>query len=310
MNWTLSWQDALRLGRVATLPTLWTNGLAGLALAGSGLLDLRAALLFAALNLLYLGGAFLNDAFDAPADAQRHPQRPIPAGRAGRPIVFVLGFLMLALALAPLYPAGLLMDPVDYVGTNYWPLICGGLLVALVLAYDLISRRALWGPAAIAAGRALVYLTAGLAIAVPPPQPLLIGAAMLFCYLLGLGYLPRQSADAPVPWPFYLFLAAPLVYGLGLVAQRPHILLFWVGFAGLVAGAIWLIRRGLPGDLPRAVMLLVAGIALYDALLIAGTGALGIAALALACFAATLLLQRLLPEPAAPAHDSDTDAGP
>ena len=299
MNWALSWQDAAQLGRVTGLPTVWTHMLAGLILAGGSLFDLRALLLFFALTLIYLGGACLNHAFGAAADHDKHPQRPIPAGRIGRAPVFVCGFALLACAFLPLYPIGLFMDPVDYVGVNYWPLICGGILVAAVLLYDWRHRHNLWGPAVLGACRSLVYLTAGLAFMVPPMPTLLVGAAMLFCYALGVGYLTRSDGEpeTAMPWPFYLFLAAPLIYGLGLVAQRPHILLFWIGFAAAIAVALWLMRRDEEGDQPRATLILASGIALYDALLIAGTGALGFAALALLGFLAALVLPTLLPEP-------------
>ena len=55
---------ALRLGRISNLPTVWTNVLAGALLAGGGLADVRVPLLMLALSMFYLGGMFLNDAFD------------------------------------------------------------------------------------------------------------------------------------------------------------------------------------------------------------------------------------------------------
>lgn len=299
MNWALSWQDAAQLGRVTGLPTVWTNMLAGLIVAGGSLFELRSLLLFFALTFIYLGGACLYDAFDATANSDKHPQRPIPAGRIGRPLVFTCGFVFFALAFVPLYPVGFFMDPVDYVGVNYWPLICGGILIAAVLLYDWRHQHNLWGPAVLGTCRSLVYLTAGLAFMVPPMPTLLVGAAMLFCYALGVGYLTRRDGEpaSATPWPFYLFLAAPLIYGLGLVAQRPHILLFWIGFAAAIAIALWLMHRDEERDRPRAALILASGIALYDALLIAGTGALGFAALALLGFVAALVLPTLLPEP-------------
>jgi hypothetical protein len=53
------------------------------------------------------------------------------------------------------------------------------------------------------------------------------------------------------------------------------------------------LRRRQPGDVPRAVVSLIAGIALLDAVLIAA-GAAGIAWLAVAGFLLTLGLQRLV----------------
>ena len=60
----------------------------------------------------------------------------------------------------------------------------------------------------------------------------------------------------------------------------------------LTAGACRLLRRRRRGDIGTAVGLMIAGIALLDAMFLACAGRPDAAALALACFAATLLLQR------------------
>ncbi len=298
MRLSLSWQEALRLGRVSALPTVWTNLLAGLVLAGGSLIDWRSLLILAALTFAHLGGGLLNDAFDSGHDADSRPERPIPAGHIGRGTVFAIGFALLALALAPLYPVGLLMDPIDYPGTNHWPLITGLLLVLALLLYDWRHRHNPWAPAVFAACRPLAYLVAGLSFAMPPSPPLLVGAAMLFCYAIGVGFFAgrEQEADGSVPWLFYLFIAAPLIYGLGLVGERPHILPFWVAFAAPIAVGLWMMRRNAEGDGTRAQVSLLAGVALFDALMIAGTGALGLAALALLGFLLTLALSYVAAE--------------
>ncbi|HEX2137225.1 MAG TPA: prenyltransferase, partial [Microvirga sp.] len=61
---TLSAATLLRLGRVSNLPTVWTNVAAATAIAGGDPLSGRAASVFAAMTLFYLGGMYLNDAFD------------------------------------------------------------------------------------------------------------------------------------------------------------------------------------------------------------------------------------------------------
>ena len=76
----------LRLGRVSNLPTVWSNVLAALALSGglsqaAGIPALHVALLAAAFSLFYVGGMYLNDAFDRHIDARERPQRPIPSGQ-------------------------------------------------------------------------------------------------------------------------------------------------------------------------------------------------------------------------------------
>ena len=95
-------------------------------------------------------------------------------------------------------------------------------------------------------------------------------------------------------WPL-AFLAAPAAWGIVLVAGEPMTSLFWLAFLAMAAGALWLIRRRRPGDVGRAVALMLAGICLFDAMLIAGTGAPGLALLAAAGFPLTLLLQRWVP---------------
>ena len=77
----MNWQVALRLGRVSNLPTVWTNTLAGIVLAGGRIerCPHRCPLLVA-LSLFYIAGMYLNDAFDAGIDARERPERPIPVG--------------------------------------------------------------------------------------------------------------------------------------------------------------------------------------------------------------------------------------
>ena len=68
---------ALRLGRISNLPTVWTNVLTGAVLAaGVGeALSGKLPLLLIALSLFYVGGMFLNDAFDAEFDAKNRPEQ-------------------------------------------------------------------------------------------------------------------------------------------------------------------------------------------------------------------------------------------
>ena len=74
----------LRLGRVSNLPTVWSNVVAGIALGG-GHLGASAAVVALAASLFYVGGMFLNDAFDHRHDARNQPTRaPSPPRLIGR----------------------------------------------------------------------------------------------------------------------------------------------------------------------------------------------------------------------------------
>ncbi|MEC9483719.1 MAG: UbiA family prenyltransferase, partial [Halomonas sp.] len=64
-------------------------------------------LLLIALSLFYVGGMYLNDAFDAVIDSHERADRPIPRGEVTRGVVFTLGFGMLGLGAVLLFMLGL-----------------------------------------------------------------------------------------------------------------------------------------------------------------------------------------------------------
>src|SRR5258707_241274 len=78
---TPSLRTFLVLGRASNLPTVWSNCLSGWLLADGGPIT-RFLLLCAGTTFLYIGGMFLNDAFDVEFDRQHRPERPIPSGAA------------------------------------------------------------------------------------------------------------------------------------------------------------------------------------------------------------------------------------
>ncbi len=287
----MSWWVALALGRVSNLPTVWTNMLTGVVLAGGQVLDPRAVALLVALSLFYVGGMYLNDAFDASVDAVERPERPIPAGRIGRRTVFALGFAMLALGILVLLWLGFGFEA----GTGPWPAVAGAALAAAIVFYDWHHKGNVLSPVVMGLCRVLVYVTAGLVFTATLPAPLLLAAVLLLAYLIGLTYVAKQENLGRVKnlWPL-LFLAAPAAYGAYLTVHEPRIGPYWVLFLAAIGVALWLLRRRRPGDIPRAVVTLIARICLLDAVLIAGAGAAGLAALAAVGFLVTLALQRLV----------------
>ena len=92
-------QTFLKLGRVSNLPTVWTNAIAGAVLAGVTPLT-EILVVGLALTLFYVGGMWLNDAFDAEIDARERANRPIPMGQVKVSTVFAVGYAMLAAAVA------------------------------------------------------------------------------------------------------------------------------------------------------------------------------------------------------------------
>jgi len=274
-------RTALALGRVSNLPTVWTNTLAGAVLAGAAGFGGELALAILAFSLFYTGGMFLNDAFDAPWDARERPERPIPSGAAGPREVFLWGFGMLA--------AGVLV--LALFGPE--PAMAGMALAGVIVFYDWYHKANPLSPVVMGLCRALIYIGAALCYTVVVPQTLWLGSLVLLCYLIGLTYIAKQETLARVEnlWPL-VFLAVPVAYGAWLVAAAPASAPYWLAFSGWVLVALWLLRRRQRGDIPRAVVSLIAGISLLDALLIAGAGLPGPALAALAGFGVTLFFQR------------------
>ncbi len=278
---------ALRLGRVSNLPTVWTNALAGVALAGAS--PWQWAILPAALglSLAYLGGMYLNDAFDSAIDARERPSRPIPSGAIEANTVFALGFALLLAAVAVLAAAARAFDAPPEAA------VLGGLALAgAIIGYNWNHKGNRFSPLTMAACRLLAYVVAGLAATATVPGPLLAAGAVSLCYLIGLTYVAKRESLGRLGslWPL-LFLAAPLAYG-ALLAGGTAGQVALVALAGWIGVALWLLRRRGPGDIPRAVVSLIAGISLVDALFLAVDGWPGAAVLAFACFATTLVLQR------------------
>lgn len=281
----MKWQAYLRLGRVSNLPTVWTNVLAGVILAGGPLEPVTLVALLLAFSLFYVGGMFLNDAFDRHVDARERPERPIPSGLTSPREVFAIGYGMLALALLILVGVG--------GGTRWAPAVSGAGLAATVVFYDRHHKRNPVSPLIMGLCRVLVYVTAALAVTGQVPAPVLAGALVLLCYLIGLTYVAKQEnlSEYRNLWPL-AFLFAPFLYAVPTLAGGPVGVVLYVGFLGWVGYAIsWLVRRGRV-NIPRAVVAFIAGISLLDALLVAGRGATLAAGLCVAGFGGTLFLQR------------------
>lgn len=248
--------------------------------------------LLAALTLVYLGGMYWNDACDAEIDARERADRPIPRGDVSRRTVALLGSAMLGLGGALLFFISLAAG------------IAGLALVATVVAYDVWHKRIAWAPLLMGGCRLLTYFVAALALTggalggETVPMALGLGALGLFCHVVGLTYAARQEAYDRLGaiWPL-LVLAVPALVGLAFLVTAPAFSLLALGLwlVYLAWGArclVWLFRRQ-KGDVPRAVVGLIAAISLFDALLMATQGATLLALVATLAFLLTLGLQRL-----------------
>jgi hypothetical protein len=283
---------ALRLGRVSNLPTVWTNTLVGVTLAGASAFDPRVPALLVAMSLFYVGGMFLNDAFDREFDARSRPDRPIPAGQITAGAVFGAGFGMLGTGLLLLAAAGFCYAN----GTEWRGPAFGIALAAAIVLYDSHHKNNPLSPVLMGICRMLVYITSALAISLMVPANLLIAAAVVLSYLIGLTYVAKREHlnELGSLWPLGA-LGVPAIYGVVLALQAPLVWPFLLLFAAWVLYALWLLRRRTKGDVPRAVVSLIAGISLLDAMILCAADAAGLAMVAVAAFALTLAMQRFVP---------------
>jgi 4-hydroxybenzoate polyprenyltransferase len=283
---------ALRLARVSNLPTVWTNAMAGVALAGGDPFGVRTLVLAAALSLFYSGGMFLNDAFDHAIDRRERPQRPIPSGAVSLEGVFAAGFAMLLAGLALVVWAAAGFAP----PTTWHGPLAGIGLAAAILFYDWNHKGDPLSPVSMALCRALAYLTAGFA-AVTPAEPGVWTVALVGgCHIVGLTYVARQENLTRLEnlWPL-AFLAVPLFYGLWLALGSGVGLALSAGLAICVGLALHWLRRREPGDVKRAVVTLIAAVALLDGIFLAASGWPAAALVAALAFGLALVLQRFVP---------------
>jgi 4-hydroxybenzoate polyprenyltransferase len=267
----------LRLGRVSNLPTVWTNTLTGVTLAGATGAS-KTASFAAILSIFYVAGMFLNDAFDRDIDAKERPDRPIPAGHATAVEVFSIGFGMLGLGVGLLYWMG-----------GFFAAFAGFALAGNIVLYVVWHNKNSLSPVLMGGCRVLVYVTSALAVG-RIGWAVLGGASALFAYLIGLTYTAKiEGKSGRRLWPL-VFLAVPFLkearaLGSGIVPALVYAVFFCV-----VAWAVRLVMND--RAVGRAIVLLLSGISLLDALLLAGAGHDMAALVASGGFVATRVLQR------------------
>jgi hypothetical protein len=280
---------ALKLGRVSNLPTVWSNVLTGTALAGAATADVRLFIMVVALSLFYVGGMYLNDAFDHVFDAKARPERPIPSGQVSAAQVHAFGFGMMAFGLVLLAWVGFGFEP-----RMHWrPVAAGAALACAIVFYNWHHKNNPLSPLVMGLCRMLVYVTAAVAVSAVVPPQVTIAAVVLLCYLIGLTYAAKKEhlGHLDQMWPL-IFLAVPVLYGMRLVSLQVDAVVPLIALSAWALYALWLLRRRKPGDVPRAVVSLIAGISLVDATLLAGHGHILFAGFAGIAFFVTLALQR------------------
>lgn len=283
----------LRLGRVSNLPTVWSNVLAALALGGLGAQPPGLVLgLLIAFSLAYVAGMFLNDAFDRHIDARERPERPIPSGEVSATQVFLAGFGLLGSSILGL--VGLAAASPG--GSPLGALLGGGLLASAIVLYDVRHKGNPLSPVLMGLCRSFVYLATGLALSGSVTQGLVLGAVGLLGHVVGITYAARHEAQGRLRWlwPLACLGLGPLAVLLTARAYPIALLAAWLLLMAQLAVALRWLMVPRVRSVPRAVVRLIAAIALLDAALCAGAGQMSFALICVGCFVVTVRLQKVI----------------
>jgi hypothetical protein len=273
----------LALGRVSNLPTVWSNCLAGWILGGGGNSPWPLLTLLLGASSLYLGGMFLNDAFDAEYDRLHRRERPIPAGRISLDSVWRWGFAWIGLGTVLLVLLG------NTTGAF------AAILLFFILLYNAVHKFAASAPLLMAACRSSLILAAASAGTTGATGHAVWAATAMGLYITGLTMLARHEAirSRPPRWPAIL-LAAPIC--LSLLAHTGNYRLPAYIYS-LLAG-LWLLRALQPAlmtkeiNVPRSIHSLLSGIVIVDFLAVAVIITPSLQLVFLALFLLTLTLHR------------------
>src|SRR5205085_2569006 len=186
----------LVLGRVSNVPTVWSNCLAGWLISGGGSVT-ALLLLCAGATALYIGGMYLNDAFDVEFDRLNRKERPIPSGAISVGDVWGYGLSWLGLGLALIY---------FFSSTT---LTLAVALIFSILLYDAVHKAVAFSPVIMAACRFFLFIMAA-SVGRNGVTGLSVWTALVLAsYIVGLSYVARSESNrGPVRyWPCILLLA-------------------------------------------------------------------------------------------------------
>lgn len=230
MSETPLWLSYLRLFRITNVFTSFADVVMGFLLVAASQPDrpwLALLLAMLASGCLYTAGMVLNDAFDAPRDAEERANRPIPRGEISRGNAFACGFGLLVAGIALAAGAGAsVAEGVSILR----PAAVAVALTLSVLAYDGGLKRTPLGPLGMGACRFFNVLL-GAAVMTPFPGespivwqfggPELAAAGGIGLYIVGVTWFARTEAKTSSRWMLSLALIT-MVVGIGLLASFPY----------------------------------------------------------------------------------------
>jgi 4-hydroxybenzoate polyprenyltransferase len=274
----------LVLGRVSNLPTVWSNCLAGWLLSGGGSVA-SLLLLCVAATSLYVGGMYLNDAFDVEFDLLNRSERPIPSGAISVGDVWGYGFSWIGLGMVLVY------------FFNATTFLLAVALVICILVYDAVHKAVAFSPVIMAGCRFFLLLVAASVGANGVTGLAVWSAFALAFYIVGLSYVARSESNrgAVRYWPcLCLIVPVFLAWLVNEGAYKRHAFILAIVLLTWAVRSLSYTFLGTEKNIGRTVSGLLAGIVLVDLLAVAGSSP-GWAIVFVLLFGAALLFQRFIP---------------
>jgi len=279
LSWRQKLSAHLALARISNAPTVVTNTLVGATLAGAYGLQFQTVLVTLAMAMFYTAGMYLNDLLDYAIDCRERPERPLPSGRLTRSTA--------ASVVVALFIVGSLL----LLNVGARPFAGGLVLIFLIIFYDAWHKSNALSPLLMALCRAAVYVIAFFAFSSHITPILFFAGSLLILYVVGLTSIAKAErspltmrmgvlASLFLPASYLFVHVSPLTLVLTLI------FLFWVIYS------LTFVFRPVKKQIGRAVGQFIAGIALFDALVLAVAGSLVGMGLALLAFIVTLFLQQ------------------
>jgi 4-hydroxybenzoate polyprenyltransferase len=277
------------LARITNLPTVITNVLTGCALgiAVSAPSEWNMLIILGvciAIACFYCAGMALNDLADIAIDRVERPSRPIPSGRVSPrsaatfiAILFGIGLIILSLISLP-------------------ALLMGGILVSLIIAYDLIHALTPLSVILMGACRGTVYVTAAAAMSWPMDWRVLgVFAAALTIYTILFTNIARSETQQQLDRRKWLSIVIPLIVLAPAVVRWPSH--WWWAIVAASAALAWLSRAvshvfASPPHTRQAVMTWLSGFCLIDAYYLTLLDVPRVALVAAIAFALTVIGHR------------------